>query len=122
MFYKKKEFIISLLMILFVGYYIADSNRYYDGFKNDSTKLFSIKFEGKVEDINVDRGWVTIVLKNDESFSIRSSANNNYNPRLLSRFLRINDSIYKPSNSDTLYVFKEKRKYYFIMETLKLNE
>ena len=39
-----------------------------------------------------------------------------YAHKHLFQFLQQNDSIYKPENSDTLFIFRDNRKYYFILK------
>lgn len=42
--------------------------------------------------------------------------NYNYAPKHLFKFLQENDSIYKPRNTDTLYIYRNKEEFYFILQ------
>ena len=39
-----------------------------------------------------------------------------YPKKHLSHFLQVNDSVVKPQNSDTLYIFRNNEQFYFVLE------
>lgn len=71
---------------------------------------------GKVEKTKVNRGTIYFKLKNNLRFNTYSSNNYNYSPFSIDDFIIYDDSIYKPKNSDSLFVFRNKKRYFFILE------
>ena len=71
---------------------------------------------GKVEKIKVNRGTIYFDLKNNLRFKTYSSNNFNYSPFSIDDFIIYDDSVYKPKNSDSLFVFRDKKRYFFILE------
>lgn len=70
---------------------------------------------GIVEKISGNRGVDYITLNNTHNFRIINTVNENYEPSSIGFFLTIEDSIAKISNCDTLYVYRESDKYFFII-------
>ena len=58
-------------------------------------------------------------LSNGDKFSLANQERNYQYEKLhsnLMRMLSVGDSIYKPKNTDSIYVFRNKSRYYFIAE------
>ncbi|MEI6349322.1 MAG: hypothetical protein WCP69_15355 [Bacteroidota bacterium] len=70
---------------------------------------------GKVKKVWVNIGVVNFNLYNLKQFSTVDSRNYDYSPEFIDEFIINGDSIYKPKNSDTLYVFRDNNKYFFIL-------
>ncbi|NJM14817.1 MAG: hypothetical protein HC896_05060 [Bacteroidales bacterium] len=74
------------------------------------------EISGRIEYIDSDRGAVFLRLKGDTiEYAFRSSYNYEYKPYSIESFLQINDSISKPYNSDTIYIYRDKFEFYFII-------
>lgn len=70
---------------------------------------------GVVKSKNPFKGIVFINLSNTDKFHIERSVNYQYNPPEIYDFIEVSDSLYKDKNNDTLFVFKNGKKYYFIL-------
>lgn len=80
------------------------------------------EFKGEVYKIWNNRG-VFGELKSGQKFSIPLTYNFNYDPSLISDFIKKGDFILKPSNSDSIFVFRKNTKYFFLLgERNKKNE
>lgn len=59
-------------------------------------------------------GTLLVHLKNGDQFALSSlTYNNNYTERSLKRFIQIGDSISKLTNSDSIYIYRKDKTYYF---------
>jgi hypothetical protein len=56
-----------------------------------------------------------ITLSNGKKFALWTARNYLYTPNTLVKFLQINDSVYKPIKTDSLYVYRDGKEYYFIL-------
>lgn len=60
-------------------------------------------------------GTHIIMLNNNQGFSISGvTSNRNYKSYRLFEFLQTNDSIYKPANTDSIYIWRDNKKYFFV--------
>lgn len=61
-------------------------------------------------------GTLLVHLNNGDQFALSSlTYNNNYAERSLKRFIQIGDSISKLTNSDSIYIYRKDKTYYFIV-------
>lgn len=63
-------------------------------------------FNGKVIEKNIGRDAITIKLNNDSSFIILNPYISDMNANL-SKIIEIGDSVIKPANMDSIYIFKD---------------
>lgn len=64
----------------------------------------------------VCNGTLLVHLNNGDQFALSSlTYNNNYAERCLKRFIQIGDSISKLTNSDSIYIYRKDKTYYFIV-------
>jgi len=63
-------------------------------------------FNGKVIEKNIGRDAITIKLNNDSSFIILDPYISEMNANL-SKILEVGDSVTKPANMDSIYIFKD---------------
>ncbi len=75
----------------------------------------SSKIEGEVESIWNNRGTF-MVLKNGQKYDLPFSENNAYDPSFIGSFIKKGDFVFKNSYSDSLYIYRGKVKYYFIIK------
>lgn len=60
-------------------------------------------------------GTHIIMLNKSQGFSISGvTSNRNYKNYRLFEFLQTNDSIYKPAKTDSIYIWRNNKKYFFI--------
>lgn len=64
------------------------------------------------------RGGFLVELKNSEKFTLMGGTRNYlYTPYDICDFIQVNDSIiYKPAQNDSLYVYRNGKEYYFILD------
>lgn len=73
-------------------------------------------YNGIIEDIRplIPRSYISLVrLSNNQSIMLSWAENWNLCPKHLVQFLQEGDSIYKPSFSDSLFIYRYKKKYVF---------
>lgn len=54
-------------------------------------------------------------LKDGKKIFFFDSDNYSYTPYALNKFLEVGDSIVKNEQSDTLYIYRDEKKYYFVL-------
>ncbi|WP_291857374.1 hypothetical protein [Marinilabilia sp.] len=70
--------------------------------------------KGEIYRIRNNRG-IFGELKSGQKIFFTSTSNYNYKPSFISDFISRGDSILKPANSDSIFVFKDDKKYFFIL-------
>ena len=66
---------------------------------------------------NVWNGTFIVMLNNYKGFSIfGTTSNENYRNSIFGYFIQKGDSIYKPANTDSIFVFRGDKEYYFIFD------
>lgn len=89
---------------------------------NNSVHLwYSDHLNGVIVRVNPDRGSAFGRLKDGRRVSFTSSENFDYEKYNLGEFLRVGDSIEKVPDSDTLYIYRKGKKYYFRLAS-RINE
>lgn len=78
---------------------------------------YDTEISGIISYTTIDRGNISLRIKRPKEikYILTVTANYNYNPSDLEEFVRGGDSIYKPSSSDTLYIFRKGKRFYFII-------
>ena len=82
-------------------------------------KMFSQPISGKVifakKTMNhYSKGRFLIKLDTNRFSLNGNTSNKQYNPSDIELFLQLNDSIYKPAYSDSIYIYRDGKTYYFI--------
>ena len=108
---------IALLILFFV------LNTLISNSLNKETDTFTKELCGKIISRNNYKGdtWIKL-YKDSASFVLINSYNYSLKQPQLYKFLRIGDSIYKPSTSDSLFIYRENKQYLFILGNLTLNK
>jgi hypothetical protein len=75
---------------------------------------YQTEIKGEIYRIRNNRG-VFGELKSGQKFFFTSTSNYNYKPSFISDFISRGDSILKPANSDSIFVFKDDEKFFFIL-------
>jgi len=76
---------------------------------------YNDEFFGKVEKVFNNRGSIYFDLENNQNFCIFDTRNYDYSPFGIDDFVSYGDSISKQKHTDTIFVFKDKKKYFFII-------
>lgn len=69
---------------------------------------------GKIKDKYTEKGAGFFSIK-ERKFSLPTSANYLYDKKYLDDLLSVGDSIIKHSHSDTIFIIKEQKMYFFIL-------
>lgn len=82
-------------------------------------KMYSQSISGKVlltkKTMNKYSKGLFLVGVNSVKFSLnRDTSNKEYTPSNIETFLQLNDSIYKPAFSDSIYIHRDGKRYFFI--------
>ena len=111
---NKIQFALPVLFLLYLlGYVIYTAHI----FNNSNEIYLSTSFNSIVKDKYQSIGDLSIKLNGIEKRVIISNTRNcKNNPNDLSEFLSKNDRIVKNKCSDTLYVIRETKRYYFLIE------
>lgn len=75
--------------------------------KNDSVY-------GVIKEMKTRKGGAFLTLSNKHKVSFYPSRNYSYKPAFIADFLKTGDSINKKKNSDTIFVIRNDKAYYFI--------
>lgn len=102
--------IVGFILMVIIG--IIYNNRKMDD-HIDIRYIDSIT--GVLIGIDPERGSAFGKLKDGRDIFIFDSDNFDYGPYSIERFIMVGDSIVKPLLSDTLYIYREKKRYYFIL-------
>ncbi|WP_088655691.1 hypothetical protein [Geofilum rhodophaeum] len=70
---------------------------------------------GVVVKVKADRSSAFGELQDGRRVFFFDSDNYNYKPYSLCKFLNIGDSIIKHNQSDTLYIYRDEKEYYFVL-------
>ena len=76
----------------------------------------------RVLDLFTSRGFCYILTKDSVKYSLSAYENPDYENYYLMDFLQEGDSLVKKRNSDTLYIYRDDKKYHFILEYYNLEK
>lgn len=63
-----------------------------------------------------NKGTVVVRFENNFEYQIPASVNDNYHPSFIDNFISVYDSIYKHPFSDTVFVERDDKTYFFIIK------
>lgn len=114
-------YILSITIgVLFVFIFIKTNKTKY---KTDEIVNNNTNFSGVVSLSIPARAALHVRLMDGRRYLLPWAENENYKKTDLNKFIRGNDSLVKKSFSDTLFVYRDGKKYYFVFrETIKLNK
>lgn len=118
---KIKWILIALIIIIGVFYLILPFKIQKGIIENHPRIEYKDEVSGTVKTVKLNRGTIYFELNNMKKFSTTVTRNYDYSPYDIEKFVLCGDSIYKPHNSDTMYVFRNTNKYFFILGKL-INE
>lgn len=109
--------VISLLFGSILFYISRVQNNieknYYDNYpllKKDSS------YQGVIIEKHYTHGRTFFRLNDSAKHSVPWAYNYEYNEYFNGDFINIGDSIFKPAHTDSLYIFRNEKKYYFVLE------
>jgi hypothetical protein len=110
--------IIVVPAILLLGYsYLKFSLKTLDYLQRENSEYSLVQtidtVTGVVDSIYSDRGGSFVKLTDTNKIWFEVSENKMYDKYLLCDFLRQNDSIVKRKNNDTLFIYRQKKIYFF---------
>jgi hypothetical protein len=77
------------------------------------------EYKGIVINSHLSKGMVgakSITLNNGQKFLVSSDTwNRKYKKGAMMEFIQIGDSIYKPANSDSIFIYRGNKTYYFLL-------
>ena len=114
-------YILLLIGILLGGIYWGNKNIKSD--KQIEMKYKKVNFNSKISGKITDwrfRGFRSYSssweIDSIQLITFPWAENWAYPKKHLSHFLQVNDSVVKPQNSDTLYIFRNNEQFYFVLE------
>lgn len=115
--------IIIFSIVFTIGYLITrkqtiQQKDYYDNYSLLERKH---KYKGRIIKKHYTHGRTFVEFQNGTKHSIPWAYNYDYKAYFIADFLLSGDSILKPANSDTLFIYREHKEYYFILEK-RINE
>ncbi|WP_289056018.1 hypothetical protein [Carboxylicivirga marina] len=88
--------------------------------------LYQTELEGEVSKKKLDGGGIFLELNCGKKFNLPSSYNFSYSSDYIGNFIRRGDYIVKTSGSDSIFIYRDSIKYYFVLgerlEKKKLKE
>ena len=119
-FMKKIKFILLIILLGLILYMaIRDTRQGNLEVSKLITKYPLVKlednFEGVLKTYTARRGASLIVLENGYMATLNTSRNYALDPVSLDKFLKTGDSLIKNSYSDTLFIYRGNKSYYFII-------
>lgn len=119
---------LGILVVGIIIFFIIYNNSNIDNKrKKEDNEYIQIEmsnkeYKGRVLSKQRSKGYtgLTLVhLTNNIKFSISGGGRNYmYSNQDLNYFMQIGDSIFKPYNTDSIYIFRNNKTYYFILGTI----
>lgn len=81
------------------------------------SREFDKNYEGTISHKKLSRGfggYYLFTLINGIRFGVSTSYHYNYKPYDLLDFIEVGDSINKPANNDTLFIYRDNKEYFFV--------
>ena len=116
---RRKKFNIGLVIFLVVGAIVGTLIMDYKAKKiNEAHPRLKEEqsISGIVDEKYTDRGRTFIKLSNGKKFSNFLSYNYNYEPSYFGDFIEFGDSVRKPKGTDTLYIYRDNKRYFFLID------
>lgn len=104
--------IAILIFVLMLWFLFKFQSVYFEDYFDSN---FEVSYNGDVKDIKRNRGFVYVELDNGEKYNISDSYNYSYKTRSLYSFLDIGDFVNKPKDTDSIFIVKGGREYFFLL-------
>jgi len=115
-----------LIVVLILGYFFSTliSKQTAKQFVNVKQTQNSEPLIGVVKNRILNKGSVVVEFRNSKRYQIPSCKNENYTSSYINNFIQVGDSLSKVAFSDTLYIYRNKQRYFFVLEKVvrKVNE
>ncbi len=100
----------GFIIMVVIGTYMQDQE--YKQFKPVTNQL---KIKGEVSRIQY-YGNALVTFTDEQKLELPLAVNSKYSDERLSLFITLGDSILKNANSDTIFVHRDNKEYYFIID------
>jgi hypothetical protein len=119
-----RTFLGFLVVCIIIFFSIYNEKRMDDQREKEDNEYVQIEksnneYKGRILSKKESKGYkgrTLVYLNNNGKFTISGGGRNYlYSNQDLSYFMQIDDSIFKPLNTDSLYIIRNNRKYYFIL-------
>ncbi len=104
----------AFIIMVVVGTYVQKKE--YKKFKPVTNQL---EIKGEISGIQY-YGNALVTLTSGQKLEIPQASNSNYSDDCISLFIMFGDSILKKAHSDTIFIHRDNKEYYFIID--KTNE
>jgi hypothetical protein len=116
----RKNWYFYLLATLFVGGIFIIGVKIMDNYWEQKHKEYPIikgsdTLNNKINDYFIERGFCYIEIEDSNKYRIENSRNYDYTPYNLVDFIGKEDSLVKRESSDTLYIYRDNKKYFFVL-------
>lgn len=117
---QRKKILIYLCVLIVTGYIIGYlfSKMYQNTLNKYLLVTEQMKMSGKIIHIKKERGSAYLKLINNigfEKYHIGIISNERYNPEAFYNFIKIGDSISKARNNDSIFIYRNNKKYFFLL-------
>lgn len=115
---KTVAYIFLFIGILLVIIILFNDKKISEKIANESKQNFRREISGVVSSVSQNRGTISLRLKRNTNNPYYFGVTRNYKlrPYDLNDFIRPGDSVYKDSNSNEFFVFRNNEKFRFILE------
>jgi len=100
---------IGFIIIVVVGTYFQNKE-----WEEHLEITFLTEFEGEITALKTD-GAILLEVNNKNKFRLDYTHNSSYEPNYLGDFAHIGDYVVKHVNSDSIFIYQDSIKYYFII-------
>lgn len=102
--------------VVFFSIVIKQTDIEYEEFRHKYKNIERFdSLSGTVSSISCRRGASVVSLSKGNNITFPSSRNYDYDVYHLCEFITVGDSIQKRTDCDTLYLFREKQEFYFVL-------
>ena len=114
---SKRAQLVLFVVVLFMGIFFVTVMSYFSErqFKDVKYITYADSLNGNVISRVARKGSVVVEFANPPRYQFPSSENENYDSYSINSFIQEGDSLAKAAFSDTLYIYRDKHRYYFVL-------
>lgn len=101
---------LGFIIMVVIGIYLLKKQR-----ENYPLVTYQAEIKGEISKTRVNRGGTMAEFKNGQKFSLPSSDNLNYEQYFIGEFINRGDSLIKPAFSDSIFIYRNNTKYFFLL-------
>lgn len=111
--------VLVLIIGLIVNHYFNPYAKRFHWLENEIPKYHLLtkqdSINNRIVSVFSTRGFAYMTMQDSQKVSLGVSRNGLYEDSFIGDFLKAGDSLYKASDTDTFYIQRDNRKYYFIV-------